>query len=66
MASAICGGRAESLGNLGDPVYLAGAFWQMSADHASYELVVEAAQIATCANALRRLRRARAITQGSR
>jgi hypothetical protein len=61
MASAIRSGRAELLGsNLGDPVYFGGAFWQVSADNTSYELVVNPIQAAVCASALRRLRIARA------
>jgi hypothetical protein len=66
LTSAIRDGRAELLGtNVGDPVYLAGAFWQVSSESMSYELVVDPTQVAACAGALRRLRAARA-TPGAR
>jgi hypothetical protein len=60
VTSAIRAGRAEVLGNqLGDPVYLGGAFWQMAEDGYSYELI-DSAKAVVCAGALLRLRAARA------
>lgn len=67
VASAIGSGRAKLLGSkLGDPVYFVGAFWQVSADTTSYELVIDPAQAAVCARALGRLRIARATPWHSR
>jgi hypothetical protein len=64
---AIQAGRAELLGNqIGDPVYLTGAFWQIAEDGCSYELVVDPAQAAVCADVLLRLRAARASRTGAR
>lgn len=67
VATALRAGRAELLGNkLGDPVYYAGAFWHVSANAVSYELVIGPARVAVCADALRRLRIARATPSGVR
>lgn len=54
-------GRAELLGSrIGDPVYMAGGFWQIAEDGNSFEFVVDPVQVVVCAGILRRLRAARA------
>ena len=67
VESAIQVGRAELLGNqLGDPVYLSGAFWQIAEDGRFFELVVDPTQAAVCASVLLSLRAARATQTGAR
>jgi hypothetical protein len=67
MARAIRAGRAEVLGSrVGDPVYFARAFWQLSDDGSSYGRVDDATSVLACAAVLRRLRVARAVPTGLR
>ena len=67
VESLLRAGRAELVGNrVGDPVYMSGAFWQMSRGAVTYDVVTDVVQATACADSLHRLRVARVASSGSR